>query len=63
VEILGLSMVISGQFSTVKPVCQLRDKPLNAKNDTEVRIPEEWELTPQQRAFIETFAEDEPKKQ
>ena len=56
-------MVISGQFSTVKPLCQLRDKPLNAKNDAEVRIPEEWELTPQQRAFIETFAEDEPKKQ
>lgn len=56
-------MVIPGQLSTVKPVSQLRDKPLHAKNDTEVQIPDEWELTPQQRAFIETFAEDEPKKQ
>lgn len=56
-------MVFTGQFGTVKPVCQLRDKPLSAKKDAEVRIPDEWELTPQQRAFIETFAEDEPKKQ
>lgn len=56
-------MVIPGQLSTVKPVSQLCDKPLHAKNDTEARIPDEWELTPQQRAFIETFAEDEPKKQ
>jgi len=46
-----------------KPLCQLHDKPERAKNETVVCIPPSWALTPNQQAFIASFAEDEHKKQ
>lgn len=56
-------MAITREREPVKPVCQLHDRPKIEDAETTVTIPESWSLTPQQKAFIETFAEDELKKQ
>ncbi|WP_342325289.1 hypothetical protein AAEY27_10755 [Kosakonia sp. BYX6] len=56
-------MAIAGRYEPVKQVCQLRDTPPKAKNKPVTSIPASWKLTPQQKAFIDTFAEDNIKKQ
>lgn len=56
-------MAIAGRCEPVKRVCQLRDTPLKAKNKAVTVLPASWKLTPQQKAFIDAFAEDDIKKQ
>ncbi|WP_312686707.1 hypothetical protein [Kosakonia sp.] len=56
-------MAIAGRFEPVKPVCQLRDTPPQAKKQPVTTIPASWKLTPQQQAFIDAFTEDDVKKQ
>nr|WP_318381547.1 hypothetical protein [uncultured Enterobacter sp.] len=56
-------MATTTQYEPVKTVCQRHDSPKIEENETAVHIPASWKLTPQQKAFIDTFAEDERKKQ
>ena len=46
-----------------KEMCQLRDNAHKARKAPATSVPASWKLTPQQQAFIDVFAEDEPKKQ
>ncbi len=55
-------MAIAGRCEPVKRVCQLRDTPPKAKNKAVTVLPASWKLTPQQKAFIDAFAEDDIKK-
>ena len=41
------------------PLCQHSDNEPEAKRECSVVIPDDWQLTSQQQAFIELFAEDE----
>jgi len=56
-------MAAEGRFETAKPVCQHRDTPRKVHDHTSATVPASWKLSPQQKAFIDAFAEDEPKKQ
>jgi hypothetical protein len=60
-EILGLKMVVSGQYASVKPTRQLNDKPSTREKGL-VTVPAAWKLTTQQLSFIESFAVDDEKK-
>ncbi len=56
-------MAIAGRYEPVKRVCQLHDTPPKVKSKTVTALPASWKLTPQQKAFIDAFAEDDIKKQ
>ncbi|EMM4082540.1 hypothetical protein WAC87_000305 [Shigella flexneri] len=45
------------------PLCQHSDNEPEAKRECTVVIPDGWQLTSQQQAFIELFAEDDQLKQ
>jgi hypothetical protein len=56
-------MAVIGRSEPVKQLCQRHDKPQNAKPQTETTVPASWKLTPQQKDFIDSFAEDDASKQ
>ncbi|MDO2399890.1 hypothetical protein Q2380_14295 [Enterobacter hormaechei] len=59
-------MVMTVRTDARKEMCQLRDNAHNAHKARKApgtSVPASWQLTPQQQAFIDVFAEDEPKKQ
>ena len=62
-EMLGLNMAVTVRSETLKPVCQHRDNGHKARKAPATTVPASWKLTAQQQAFIDVFAEDEPKKQ
>jgi len=62
-EILGLKMTVQGRSEAVKPMCQQQDTRRKARKAVTVHIPASWTLSPQQQAFIDSFAEDDTKKQ
>ena len=41
------------------PLCQHSDNETETKRECSVVIPDDWQLTSQQQAFIELFAEDD----
>ena len=45
------------------PLCQHSDNEPETKRECSVVIPDDWQLTSQQQAFIELFAEDAQPKQ
>ncbi|RAL75620.1 hypothetical protein CSC35_4179 [Enterobacter hormaechei] len=56
-------MVMTVRTEARKEMCQLRDNVHKARKAPATSVPASWKLTPQQQAFIDVFAEDEPKKQ
>jgi len=56
-------MTVTARTETLKKMCQHHDKGHNARKAPATTVPASWKLTPQQQAFIDVFAEDEPKKQ
>lgn len=62
-EILGLNMAVTVRTETVKQMCQHRDNGHRGRKAPAAVVPASSKLTPQQQAFIDVFAEDEPKKQ
>ncbi|AOE95794.1 hypothetical protein ASV14_12250 [Enterobacter cloacae subsp. cloacae] len=56
-------MAVTVRTETVKQMCQLRDRGHKVRKAPATAVPASWKLTPQQQAFIDVFAEDEPKKQ
>jgi hypothetical protein len=56
-------MVMTVRTDARKEMCQLRDNAHKAPKAPATSVPASWQLTPQQQAFIDVFAEDEPKKQ
>jgi hypothetical protein len=60
-EILGLNMAVTVRTETVKQMCQHRHGATQKRKDTCDHCTASWKLTPQQQAFIDVFAEDEPK--
>ena len=59
-ELLGLNMAVTVRTETVKQMCQLRDRGHKVRKAPATAVPAS-KLTPQQQAFIDVFAEDEPK--
>ena len=45
------------------PLCQHSDNETETKRECSVVIPDDWQLTSQQQAFLELFAEDDQPKQ
>lgn len=45
------------------PLCQHSDNEPETKRECSVVIPDDWQLTTQQQAFIELFSEDDQPKQ
>ena len=60
---MGLTMAVQERFETIKLMCQHRDTARDTRKPEKVNVPASWKLSPQQKAFIDAFAEDEPKKQ
>lgn len=56
-------MTVTARTETGKPMCQPRDNGLKGSKEPTTTVPASWKLTEQQKAFIDVFAEDEPKKQ
>ncbi|MGK9171928.1 hypothetical protein KXR87_01640 [Yokenella regensburgei] len=56
-------MAVTGQVAPVKQLCQRHDKPQHTKPQSDSPVPTSWKLTPQQKAFIDSFAEDDASKQ
>lgn len=56
-------MAVQERFETIKLMCQHRDTARDTRKPEKVNVPASWKLSPQQKAFIDAFAEDEPKKQ
>ncbi|MBF9770100.1 hypothetical protein [Enterobacter asburiae] len=56
-------MAVTVRTETVKQMCQHRDNGPRGRKAPATVVPASWKLTPQQQAFIDVFAEDEPKKQ
>ena len=56
-------MAVTVRAETVKQMRQHRDNGRKTRKTPANTVPESWTLTPQQQAFIDVFAEDEPKKQ
>ena len=61
-ESVGITMVGQEQLES-SPLCQHSDNEPEAKRECSVVIPDDWQLTSQQQAFIELFAEDDQPKQ
>ncbi|ELJ5855945.1 hypothetical protein RS425_004367 [Enterobacter kobei] len=56
-------MAVTVRTETVKQMCQRHDTVHKGRKTRATVVPASWKLTPQQQAFIDVFAEDEPKKQ
>ncbi|WP_336210679.1 hypothetical protein [Enterobacter sp. P82] len=56
-------MALTVRTETVKQMRQHRDNGHKVRKTPVNAVPASWKLTPQQQAFIDVFAEDEPKKQ
>lgn len=56
-------MTVQGRSEAVKCVCQQRDTRRKVRKDVTPHVPASWTLSPQQKAFIDSFAEDDAKKQ
>jgi hypothetical protein len=56
-------MAVQERFESSKPMCQQRDTARKVQKHADANVPASWKLSPQQKAFIDAFAEDEPKKQ
>ncbi|MBL5931072.1 hypothetical protein I7V30_04070 [Lelliottia amnigena] len=56
-------MATQMRIEPVKKLCQPCDSKLAARKEPTTSVPDSWKLSAQQQAFIDTFAEDEPKKQ
>ncbi|WP_371182501.1 hypothetical protein [Enterobacter sp. KBR-315C3_2022] len=56
-------MALTARVETLKQMCQPRDGGHKVAKAPATSVPASWKLTPQQQAFIDLFAEDEPKKQ
>lgn len=54
-------MVMTVRTEARKEMCQLRDNAHKARKAPATSVPASSKLTPQQQAFIDVFAEDEPK--
>ena len=61
-ENLGLTVLTSERVKPVKPSAPVEKKPQDDKN-SKVNIPDEWNLTRDQKEFIDLFNQDENKKQ
>ncbi len=61
-ESVGITMVGQEQLES-SPLCQHSDNETETKRECSVVIPDDWQLTSQQQAFIELFAEDDQQKQ
>jgi hypothetical protein len=58
-----VNMAVQERFESSKPMCQQRDTARKVQKHADANVPASWKLSPQQKAFIDAFAEDEPKKQ
>ncbi|WP_235135805.1 hypothetical protein [Lelliottia amnigena] len=58
-----MNMATQMRIEPVKKLCQPGDSNPTARKEPSTSVPDSWELSAQQQAFIDTFAEDEPKKQ
>lgn len=56
-------MAVTVRTASVKQMWQHRDNGNRGRKAPATVVPASWKLTPQQQAFIDVFAEDEPKKQ
>ncbi|MBW4193693.1 hypothetical protein JW309_15505 [Enterobacter bugandensis] len=56
-------MAVMVRTETAKRMCQHHDTVHKGRKAPATAVPASWKLTPQQQAFIDVFAEDEPKKQ
>ncbi|WP_197090526.1 MULTISPECIES: hypothetical protein [Leclercia] len=56
-------MTVQGRSEAVKPMCQQRDTRRKVRKEVTSQVPASWTLSPQQQAFIDSFAEDDAKKQ
>jgi len=56
-------MATQMRIEPVKKMCQPGDNSSSAIKEPTTTVPDSWKLSAQQQAFIDTFAEDEPKKQ
>lgn len=56
-------MRVRGQQHTSLPTCQPCDNTRKSKSVRVKTSPENWKLTQQQQAFIDSFAEDDKRKQ
>lgn len=54
-------MVIQGQDTRAKTVCQKDDKPLVDLEEGKAALPKSWKLTKQQQEFIDLFATSDDK--
>lgn len=61
-DFLGLSMLTFERVKPTKPQQPVEKQTPVVKNKKST-IPEEWDLTPEQKAFIDLFNQDENKKQ
>lgn len=61
-KVWGITMVGQEQLES-SPLCQDSDNEPETKRECSVVIPDDWQLTSQQQAFIELFAEDDQPKQ
>ena len=53
-------MAVTVRTASVKQMCQHRDNGHRGRKAPATVVPASWKLTPQQQAFIDVFAEDEP---
>lgn len=62
VECLGVKMAVHPQQRVSLPTCQSHDSVRKTKSVRET-VPDSWKLTRQQQAFIDSFSEEDKKKQ
>lgn len=58
-----MTMTIQVPFTSVKKMCHSSDTCRKVRKAPSTQPPSTWKLSPQQQAFIDLFADDEPKKQ
>lgn len=63
VDLLGVNMTTLTQMQAQKTVRQQDEKPQQEAKSDDVQIPESWQLTQQQKEFIELFSTDDHIKQ
>lgn len=56
-------MTVQVRFASVKKMCHSGDASRKVRIAPSTQLPSTWKLSPQQQAFIDLFADDEPKKQ
>lgn len=61
-DFLGLSMLTFERVKPTKPQQPVEKQTPVVKNK-KATVPDEWDLTPEQKAFIDLFNQDENKKQ